>query len=38
MLACFPGGALGVIVVFWLLWLRKGGENQLWPADPQSLK
>ena len=30
--------ALGVIVVFWLLWLRKGGENQLWPAEPELSK
>jgi len=30
--------ALGVVVVVWLLWLRRGGQEKLWPAKPAILK
>jgi sugar phosphate permease len=30
--------ALGVVVVGWLLWLRRGGQEKLWPAKPVNLK
>jgi len=30
--------ALGVTVVFWLLWLRKGGRDKLWPVTSATLK
>ena len=30
--------ALGVIVVAWLLWLRMGGQEKLWPAKAADLK
>jgi sugar phosphate permease len=30
--------ALGVIVVVWLLWLRRGGQEKLWPANSTILK